>query len=92
MFDVTLLLLIMPLAAGLVLGYFLRGRRRLEFEKATVGVIVVLVFSLGFSIGSNNVLLESLPRVGLASFVVASLSIVFSVFFVMLVRKRIGLK
>ena len=92
MFDVSILILGVPLVTGLVLGYFLRGKKSVNLGRFTVAVIVVLIFSLGFSVGSNNVLLESLPRVGLGSLVIASSSVLFSVVLVALVRRKVRLE
>jgi predicted ABC-type exoprotein transport system permease subunit len=52
----------------------------------------VLIFSLGFSIGSNSELLNSLPEVGLSAVVIASLAIVFSVVLVKVGRRTAGLE
>ena len=86
-----MLLLIVPLAAGIVSGFVLRERKRVDLGRVTFGVILVLIFSLGFTIGSNNDLLASLPTVGLSAFVMAVLAIGFSVFFVVLVRRKVKL-
>jgi len=83
--------LIIPLVAGIVLGYCLRGKRHVDFGKVTLAAIVVLIFSLGFGIGSNNELLGSLNKVGFHAFVLASMTIVFSVVFVKAVRKLVRL-
>jgi len=72
---------------GMLFGYFLRERRKINLGKVTVGIILVLIFSLGFGIGSNNQLLESLPNVGLSAVVIAALAIFFSVVFVKAVGK-----
>jgi len=85
-------LLVVPLAAGMLLGYFLREKRKVNFGKVTLGIILVLIFSLGFGIGSNSELLNSLPDVGLSAAVIASLAIVFSVVLVKAVKRRAGLK
>ena len=92
MFDVSILILVVPLVAGLVFGYFLLGKKSVNLGRVTVGVIVVLIFSLGFSVGSNDVLLESLPRVGLGSLVIALSSVLFSVVLVALVRRKVRLE
>jgi hypothetical protein len=84
-----MLFLIVPLVAGIVVGFALRGRKRVDFGRVTFGVILVLIFSLGFTIGSNSDLLGSLPTVGVSAFVLAVLAIGFSVFFVVLVRRKV---
>jgi len=89
--SLTMLLLIVPLAAGIVSGFVLRERKRVDLGRVTFGVILVLIFSLGFTIGSNNDLLASLPTVGLSAFVMAALAIGFSVLFVVLVRRKVKL-
>lgn len=83
--------LIVPLVVGLLLGYSLRDRKKINPSKLTLVIILVLVFSLGFGIGSNSELLNSLPQVGLSALVIASLAIAFSVILVKAVRKRVGL-
>lgn len=85
-------LLVVPLVAGMLLGYSLREKRKVNLGKATFGIILVLIFSLGFGIGSNSELLNSLPDVGLSAVVIASLAIVFSVVLVKAVRKMAGLE
>ena len=84
---INLFLLIIPLVAGVLLGYFLREKKQVNLSKVTFGVILVLIFSLGFSIGSNGELLGSLPRVGLASLVLMLLAVAFSVVFVLAALK-----
>jgi hypothetical protein len=86
-----MLLLVVPLAAGIVSGFVLRERKVVNLGSVTFGVILVLIFSLGFTIGSNNDLLASLPTVGLSAFVMAVLAIGFSVLFVVLVRRKVKL-
>jgi predicted ABC-type exoprotein transport system permease subunit len=85
-------LLIIPLAAGMLFGYFLREKRKVNLGKLTLGIILVLIFSLGFGIGSNSELLNSLPEVGLSAVVIASLAIVFSVILVKAVKRTAGLE
>ena len=89
MFDFSALVLVLPLALGIVCGFSLRGRKMVNLSRVTFGVILVLIFSLGFTIGSNNDLLASLPSVGVSAFVMALLAIGFSVFFVVLFRRRL---
>jgi hypothetical protein len=89
MFNLSMLWLVVPLVVGLFSGYFLRGKKRIDLNKATFGIILVLIFSLGFTIGSNNELLNSIPRVGLSALGMAVFSIAFSVLFVVLARRRL---
>lgn len=84
--------LTVSLVAGILSGYLLRNKRHVSLNKITLGVIVVLIFSLGFSIGSNSELLGSLPRVGLNAVVIVLLAVGFSVVFVKAAGKVAGLK
>ena len=89
---VNFVFLILPLVAGLLFGYLLREKKKVNLSRVTLGIILVLIFSLGFSMGSNNELLNSLPKVGLSAVVIAVLTIAFSVAFVKLVRRSVGLQ
>lgn len=86
-----MLVLVVPLVVGVVAGFLLRDKRHFDLSKVTFGVILVLIFSLGFTIGSNNELLASFPSVGVSALALALLAIGFSVFFVVLVRRRFKL-
>ena len=86
-----MLVLVVPLVVGVVAGFLLREKRHFGLGKVTFGVILVLIFSLGFTIGSNNELLASFPSVGVSALVLALLAIGFSVLFVVLVRRRLKL-
>jgi len=90
--DLKVFYLIIPLVAGILLGYLLRGKRKPDLSRVTLGAIVVLIFSLGFSIGSNNQLLASLPRVGLNALVIMFLAVGFSVLFVFLIKRKMWLQ
>jgi hypothetical protein len=80
------------LVAGVLLGYYLRNKRRINLNRVTLGIIIILIFSLGFSIGSSNELLDALPRVGLDALVITLLAIGFSVVFVKVAEKVVKLK
>lgn len=79
-----LLYIVVSLIAGIVLGCLLRRRRRrqVDLNRVTFGVVLLLIFSLGFSIGSNGDLLGSLSRVGADAVVIMLLAVGFSVIFV----------
>jgi len=90
MLDPTdLLKLLLPLIGGILLGYLLRSKAQLKLDKLTFVIIIALIFSLGFGIGSNNELLGSLPKVGLSSLVISLLAIFFSVFFVKMAKRMV---
>ena len=83
MYDpLSLLELLIPLALGVLCGYLLRNRKMPKLDKLSLGIIVVLIFALGFGIGSDNTLLGALPQVGMQALVIAALSIAFSIMFV----------
>ncbi len=60
----------------------MRNRKLPNLDKMSLAVIVILIFSLGFGIGSNNELIAALPQVGLQAMVIAALAIAFSILFV----------
>jgi len=84
--------LIVPLIVGILLGYVLRNKKRINLSQVTFGTIIVLIFSLGFSIGSNNELLSVMPKVGLNAVVILVLTILFSVVFVKTARKMVRME
>jgi hypothetical protein len=88
---VNFAVLVLPLIAGLFFGYLLRERKKVNFAKATLSIILIMIFSLGFTIGSNNELLDSMSSVGLSALLMALLAIGFSVLFVALIRRRVRL-
>lgn len=79
--------LIVPLALGIALGCFLRNHKHWKLDNLTSGVILVLIFCLGFAIGSNGELLAVMPTVGYSSIVLLIAALFFSIFFVKAVRK-----
>lgn len=84
--------LLIPLIAGILLGFFLRNKKRFNLGKATFTSIIVLIFSMGFMIGSNNELLASMYKIGFDSIIIVLLSVFFSVILVMAVRKMVKLE
>jgi uncharacterized membrane protein YbjE (DUF340 family) len=89
---IGLLGLVVSLVVGVLLGYGLRGKRRLKLDRVIFWVILVLIFSLGFSIGSNDVLLSSLPRVGLSAVVLSLSAMGFSLLFVKVAKRVTGIE
>jgi hypothetical protein len=87
--NITIIYLMIPLAAGILSGYWLRQRKDINFNRVTFAVILVLIFSLGFTIGSNNDMLTSIPAVGASALGIAASAIIFSVLFVVLVRRKL---
>ena len=89
MINITVLFLIIPLAAGMLVGYLLREKKKINLDKTTLAIILMLIFSLGFTIGSDNNLLASIPKVGVSALAMSVSAIAFSVFFVVLARRRL---
>jgi uncharacterized membrane protein YadS len=90
--PVDLLRLVVPLIAGMLLGHFLRSKKRINLSGVTFWTIILLIFSLGFSVGSSNELLSSMPKVGLNALVILSLALLFSVFFVKMAGKLVRME
>ncbi len=89
--NLSVFYLTIPLVAGIVAGFLLRGKRRIDTGKVNIVIILVLIFSLGFSIGVNRELLNSLPQVGVSALAMAFLAIGFSVLFTVLVGRKLKL-
>ncbi|MEM3055476.1 MAG: hypothetical protein QXM52_07215, partial [Candidatus Bathyarchaeia archaeon] len=70
-------------------GHFLRERKHLNLGKITSGIILVLIFSLGFTMGSNGELLAVLPNVGFRAIVLLATVLIFSILFVKAARKLV---
>ncbi len=85
--PITLVYLVVPLIVGVLLGYLFREKKFPKLDKISLAVIVILIFSLGFGIGSNNELLSSLPQVGIQGLLIAALAIIFSIAFIRAARK-----
>lgn len=83
--------IVMTMLAGVLIGHFLRNGKRVEkIEKSMSITIFVLLFVLGLSVGSNNVIIDNLGRFGWQAAVIAILGmggsiiaarIVFQLFF-----------
>ena len=82
-------MLAVALVGGILFGYVLRNRRRVRLDRVSFGVILLLIFSLGFSIGGDNVLLGSLPKVGFNAVVILLFVLAFSVVFVKVARRLV---
>jgi uncharacterized transporter YbjL len=85
----TVVYLMIPLLAGIFVGYLVRGKKKVKLDKASVAVIVLLIFCVGFSIGSSNELLSAMPTVGLQALLICVLAVAFSIAFVVVGRKLV---
>jgi uncharacterized membrane protein YadS len=84
--------LLIPLIAGILLGFLLQNKKRFNLGKVNFAAIIVLIFSLGFMIGSDNELLASMYRIGFDSIIIVLLSVFFSTVFVKAIRKVVKLE
>jgi len=59
------------LLSGILAGYFLRKENRIiKFtDKLTVGAICLLLFLLGLSAGGNEIIINSIAKLGIQAFV-----------------------
>lgn len=74
--------------SGIVLGVLLRRFENITFlGKLITGVILVLLFLLGKSVGKNEVIMNNLATIGLKAFIIASAAIAGSVLMSMFVYK-----
>lgn len=83
----SIVLLVVPLILGVSLGHFLRKRRMPSLSRLTFGIILVLIFSLGFNMGSNGESLGILLKGGFNIVVITLLAVLFSILFVKAVRR-----
>jgi len=69
------------MAAGMVLGYFLRTHKRLLYlsNKSTLWIIFILLFFMGISVGSNAEVMDNLDTIGLRGLQLALVTIFGSV-------------
>jgi uncharacterized membrane protein YbjE (DUF340 family) len=78
------------LGIGLIVGFQKLTASFLKvIDLVTNLSLVVLMLTIGANIGSNNLLMSSLPRIGLNCVVIASLAVAFSIFFSFLLEKKI---
>lgn len=70
------------MTAGIVLGYFLRNRTKLIKinDKLVTWAIYLLLFILGVGIGSNEIIMKSLPTLGLKALAITVGGVIGSIF------------
>lgn len=88
-----MLSLLLAMIAGMAAGFVLRGRPRLFsiLDPVTTWIVRLLLFLLGFGIGSDRVLLAQLPVLGVKGFVLAVAAIIGSVLAARLMVGRPGM-
>ncbi len=84
--------IIVFLIAGIVLGNRLNLNEKGKSinEKVQLLGLLLLLFSMGISIGANDEVVKNLNNIGIQAFTFAVFTTLGSVFFVYLVSKRIG--
>lgn len=77
------------MTAGIVFGYLIQSRERLVmlFNKSTLGVIFLLLFFMGVSVGGNNEVMSNLDTIGLRGLQLAVATILGSVILAWVVYK-----
>ncbi len=81
-----MLTVVLIMMAGVVLGYFLRKRKRLAAinDKLITYAIYLLLLLLGISIGSNKTIVANLPVLGVKALVVTIGAMVGSILLALL--------
>jgi len=80
--------LVPPLVAGIVVGYYLRSKKLFNAGKLVLCLILILIFS-GFSIGSNTELLTVMPHITFNALVLLVTTLLFSILLVKVARKLV---
>lgn len=83
--------ILMLMSAGILIGFFLRGRQRIVFviEKATGFAIYILLFLLGISVGTNDRVLSNFGMIGFNAIIIALSSVAGSILFSFILYKVI---
>jgi len=70
------------MTAGIVLGYFLRNKTSLIKinDKLVTWAIYLLLFILGVGIGANEIIMKSLPTLGLKALAITVGGVIGSIF------------
>jgi len=81
-----MLTVVLIMMAGIVLGYFLRTRKRLATinDKFITYAIYLLLLLLGISIGSNKTIVANLPVLGVKALIVTTGAMVGSILLALL--------
>jgi uncharacterized membrane protein YbjE (DUF340 family) len=69
------------MALGMVLGYFLRSRKKLLkiLTQSTLWIIFILLFFMGISVGGNSEVMKNLDTIGIRGLQLALVAIFGSV-------------
>lgn len=75
-------------ALGITTGVLLRRAKSITFvHKLISAIIVILLFSLGKSVGKNDIIINNLSTIGLQALVITSAAIAGSVFMSVIIYK-----
>ena len=87
-----MLLVLLAMITGIATGFILRGRPRLliVLEPVTTWIVRLLLFLLGFGIGSDRALLTQVPILGVKGFILAVSAVIGSVLAARLMVGRPG--
>lgn len=77
------------MVSGIVAGYFLRRIPTITFiGKLITGFIFLLLFTLGLSVGGNDIIVSNLSTIGVQALVITSAAVIGSVLAAWVVYKR----
>lgn len=77
------------MVSGIVAGYFLRRIPNITFiGKLITGFIFLLLFTLGLSVGGNDVIVNNLSTIGVQALVITLAAVMGSVLAAWIVYKR----
>ena len=82
-------ILFIVLIAGFVGGYFLRNTRQME-RLSVIGIdifLFLLILVMGYSLGQNEVIMQSIASIGLDGVLIAAATITGSILFVLPLRR-----
>ena len=76
-----MLTVVLIMVAGIVLGYFLRSRRRLAAvnDRFITYAIYLLLLLLGISIGANKTIVANLPILGVKALIITAGAVLGSI-------------
>lgn len=73
-----MVVVISAMFAGICVGYLLRRHKLGLLPRIIMGFILLLLFLLGFDIGSDEHIIKSIPTLGAEALLISLLSILFS--------------
>ena len=78
-------ILFIVLVAGFIAGYFLRNNPGVE-RTSVIGIdifLFLLILAMGYSLGQNEVIMQSIAAIGLDGILIAAATVAGSILFVL---------